>query len=317
METNTPLVHEALSAFGVQDKPVTFIRHNENMTFNVADVFLLRIHKPTQSFQSVNRYADVDSNKIRQSEIKFLQHLRQNGMPVQVPMKVKSGENIAVLSGGVEATLLQWIPGRILTKEDINETLCLAIGQLVAKMHRASEGFMDEEGLRYDAKLCQHLKVQLLNANTLLVDQRNLLYQLCDHLTERLGDQKDFIALHSDLSLSNLLMTTSGLVPIDFSLFGYAHPMMDIASLFACIGGAENRAAIAKGYCTEGNTIDFKVLDAYYVLSVLLYIVIHLENAKNEAFQKNLLRWERQIFVPFMQNNPLISERFQLIHASK
>lgn len=75
--------------------------------------------------------------------------------------------------------------------------------------------------------------------------------------------------LHADLSLSNILVTKSGLAAIDFSLFGLGHPMFDLATLFGSINGLHCRQKIAEGYRDAGGIFDYEALD----LEVLQFIL--------------------------------------------
>lgn len=306
------LISEALVKFSIQDKKIEFIRHNENLTLKIDEKYLLRIHKPADSFQAISQYMDINVNKMREAELSFLAYLHKNGMNVQIPAKSKEETFVVELTNGICATMLQWIPGRIIEKEEVTTDLCYEIGQMVAKIHKAAKGFNDENILQYDSNLCIKLKTCFSHEKHSL-----LLENACERIGGILQDRNEFITVHSDLSLSNMLITQSGLVPIDFSLLGFAHPMMDIGCLFGCINGVENRAAIASGYRSLGYNIDFPMLDAYFALSVLLYIVIHLNLCNEKSFRKNLDRWCRQIFQPFVRGERLISENFCMLNADK
>lgn len=314
------LIFEALYKFGVQEKAIEFIRHNENLTLRINEKYLLRIHKPSNSFKAINQYTDIDVRKMRDIEFSFLEHIRSNGMNVQIPISSQENTFVVEVSEGIYATMLQWIQGRIINKEEVTTSLCYEIGQMVAKMHKAAYGFYDEDMLQYDSNLCLKLKTCFLDEEiqkNMQKEHRYLLENVCEKISYILQDKHEFITVHSDLSLSNILITQSGLVPIDFSLLGFAHPMMDIGCLFGCINGVENRSAIASGYRSLGFDINFPMLDVHFALSVLLYIVIHLNLCNKDNFQKNLDRWCRQIFKPFMQKERLISDDFYLLHADK
>lgn len=314
------LIIEALINFGIQDKIIEFIRHNENLTLKINGEYLLRIHKSADTFQAINQYMDINIKQIRYAEITFLEFLRKNGMNVQIPVQNNDNTYVVEVSDGIYATMLQWISGDIIKKEEVTADLCFEIGQMVARMHNAAFGFSDKNILQYDSNLCMRLKTcfshEIIRSN-IQEKHRLLLNATCERLSERLKDTHEFITVHSDLSLSNILITQSGLVPIDFSLFGFAHPMMDIGCLFGCINGVENRTAIASGYRSLGYDIDFPMLDTQFALNVLLYIIIHMNLSNEEGFKKNLDRWCNQIFLPFVQGKRLISENFYILNADK
>ena len=313
---NDALIKQALRKFQVPGNQVEFIRHNENLTVKVEGKYLLRVHKPAASFQTIHPYANIDVRKMREEELAFLRHLRQNGMGVQDPVPDADGGFVAEVDNGIYATMLRWIPGRTIGKEELNPQMCQAIGEMTARIRKAAGGFHAENALQYDAELCETLKTRFAEDGCGLEEKtRQLLLRTCDCIGERVAGRRDFMTAHADLSLSNILITEQGLVPIDFSLFGCAHPMMDIAGLFACVNGVENRRAIAKGYASLGYGIDFPILDAYFAFSVLLYVVLHIRLCGEESFQKNLDRWSRHIFQPLAEGKPLISEDFYMLHA--
>lgn len=241
-------------------------------------------------------------------------------MNVQIPLLSNDNTYVVEISDGIYATMLQWIPGHIIDKNELSKELCFEIGQMVARLNQAAVGFRDKNILHYDTNLCIRLKAcfaQKKMSCSMEEEHRLLLENTCEKISERLKDKHEFMTIHSDLSLSNMLITQSGLAPIDFSLFGFAHPMMDIGCLFGNINGIENRKAIADGYCSFGYNIEYYMLDAYFVLSALLYIVIHLKLCNEESFQRNVERWCRQIFQPFIQGERLISDDFYMLHADK
>jgi len=122
--------------------------------------------------------------------------------------------------------------------------------------------------------------------------------------------------VHSDLSLSNMLFTENGIVPIDFSLMGFGHPMMDLGGLYCNINGPENRKAIADGYKAEGGIIDFDLLDACFALNILLSIGLHLEKwLKEDWFPDRLERWCRETFGPLGEGKPIFSPDYYLLNV--
>ena len=117
------LISEALVKFSIQDKKIEFIRHNENLTLKIDEKYLLRIHKPADSFQAISQYTDINVNKMREAELSFLAYLHKNGMNVQIPAKSKEETFVVELTNGICATMLQWIPGRIIEKEEVTTDL--------------------------------------------------------------------------------------------------------------------------------------------------------------------------------------------------
>lgn len=314
------LLAEALCRYGMQGAKTKLVRHNENMTFCVDGRYLLRIHRHAEGFQTVGFYDGVDRKEIYREELLFLEFLRHHGMEVQKPCFNREGELVAVLSEGTFATMLTWLPGRNPTKEEAGYDLCFQIGKMVGRLHRLSRQCQKIPVLCYDRALCGRLKQKLYAAKEdgiFPARQVQCMADAFDVIADRLfAAEGDAIITHADLSLSNILITQNGLVPIDFSLFGYCHPMMDLASLFCNVNGLDNRRAMAAGYCKAGGEITILMLDACFALNILLTILLHCGSwTVQEWFPARLKRWCDEVFMPISLGEALFSDNFYLIHA--
>jgi Ser/Thr protein kinase RdoA (MazF antagonist) len=314
------LIEEVLGKYGMTGAKTELIRHNENMTYQVAGKYLLRIHKHAEGFSSGPFYEELDRIELFKNELAFIIHLKEQGMNVQVPIPNKAGELVTLLADGTPATMLTWIPGHIIDKNELVSELCYQIGQMVAKLHKASRDFPPVCGLQYDDKLCERLKGKLnkLEASGVLEgESTRIMIRAFDVIAKMFHETRpESILVHSDLSLSNILITDTTVVPIDFSLFGYCHPMMDIAALYCNINGVERRSAIAEGYKALGGTIDFHALDCCFALNILLGIILHCESWTNqEWFQDTLARWCRETFDPLGNGKAVISPEFYMLNA--
>lgn len=317
MENN--YIRNALEQYNMQDAEFELIRHNENMTLRVDGQYLLRIHKHAEGFDTDYAYEGMNRIEIRRSELAFLSHLNCQEMRVQSPVPNRDGDCITILPDGVCATMLTWIPGWNLEKSDITEDICFQIGAMVARMHRAAENFRAEAILRYDSSLCERVKQKLESEEVIRIlgkTNQQVILAACNVMQDRFCSNHEANTVHTDLSLSNILIADSGLIPIDFSLFGSGHPMMDIGSLYGSINGVENRRAIAEGYKSLGGKIDFPMLDVCFALNVLLYIMLHINSVSGqECFTERLERWCRETFQPLTNGKPLISEEFYMLNV--
>jgi len=125
----------------------------------------------------------------------------------------------------------------------------------------------------------------------------------------------ELIAIHCDLSQSNLLLTDSGLAPIDFSLCGFGHPMHDLGILIGNVSSMAERKAIAEGYTAAGGRIDLPLLDAGYTLGLLEAIDFHADVWPKEAwFAPRLTRWVNEQLCPLAEGNPLLNEDMYLLN---
>lgn len=91
---------------------------------------------------------------IRKTELALLCHIKECGMRVQSPIPNKAGELLTVLADGTCASMLEWISGHTVEKDDVTYYLCFQIGAMVAQMHQSVQNFHPDEILGYDAALC-------------------------------------------------------------------------------------------------------------------------------------------------------------------
>lgn len=311
----TGYLEEALARYHLSGAGTELIRHNENMAFRVEGKYLLRIHKPAQGISTHLLYEGLGLTDIRRAELQFLIHLGRRGMYVQTPVANQKGELVTVLGDGTPATLLTWLPGRTPAQSGINAGLCRQLGAMLAKLHRASKDFIPSHALRYDASLCGRMreKIRLLQTDgTLEPRSVQVLAEVCDIISAHLrGAEDDFFPVHADLSLSNLLMTRSGPAPIDFSLFGIGHPMLDVSALYCCLNDAGNRSALAAGYLAAGGAISFPLLDCCFALNILLGILFCCGRpGQKEWIAQRQERWLQETFLPFAAGKALFSRDF-------
>ncbi|MHC1694107.1 MAG: phosphotransferase enzyme family protein [Eubacteriales bacterium] len=308
------MINEALSLYNLEGMDAQFIRHNENITYRIGEGYLLRIHKSVEGFSTELFYSDCDKIILRESELEFLIHLCENGLYVQSPIRNKKGELVSILSDGTPVTVLTWIEGRIVDKKELSVSLCRDMGAMVTKLHKATQGFLPKGAARYDSSLCGRLidKIDSLFEDGRLSkenhkDMSGALGVIRDLLN---GSERELIPVHSDLSESNILITPSGLVPIDFSLFGYGHPMLDIASFICLTDNTELQGAVIDGYKSAGgNDVDYHALDCCFALQVLLGVIIHFERWENEEwFSGKLNRWCGDIFSPLSEGKCVVDE---------
>lgn len=309
------LILEALNRYGLEGTQWSLIRHNENMTVNVEDRYLLRIHQHAEGFSTDAYDEGLDRIALRRRELAFLSHLASRGMTVQTPVANQQGDLITLLPGKVCATLLRWIPGRTPTGADIANNVYFHTGSMTARMHKAAAGFSTDQLLRYDASMCRRMRAWLAKAHQdglLAAEHTDTMQAACQVMEDRL-DGGEHIVVHADLCSNNILVTDGGLVPIDFSLMGIGHPMMDIGSLFCSVNGIEARQQIADGYRSEGGVISSPELDACFALNILLYIALHLHAGNTMTASIN--RWCSHTFGPLAKGGRLMDDTFRMLHV--
>lgn len=299
------LLTEALHAFGLHD--AEFIQQHENAVYRADGQYLLRIHRSAEGLL-------VDHNPdIRRAELAFLTHLSDKGMIVQRPLAE------ATLSDGTQATLLSWLNGHHITEAEYTTDMQRQIGVMTARLHQVALGFHHPAMRRYDtahvARLSDSL-MQMGHRHHLNMDEISVLCQAAHVIAERLSHAAStLLPIHCDLSRSNILLTESGPVPIDFSLCGVGHPMHDLGILLGNVRSQAQRRAIAEGYVSAGGTINLPLLDAGYTLGLLECIAFHADVwPKEDWFAPRLTRWVREHLLPLAEGKPLLNENMRLIN---
>ncbi len=292
------VVAEILSQYPFAYQQAMLLRHNENQTYWIDDQYLLRIHQARAGF-STSFFEERTIVTQREHELLFLEHLQRKGLLVQRPVKNTAGQLITWTSDQTAATVLTWLPGRILQPEDITPQLCEALGRLLGTLHQAAADF-EGEMICYDEKLCEAL-IALFAAYQKRGQISRAAFVAMSACLERLGRKladATVVCVHSDLSLSNLLLTDQGLVPIDFSLAGFSSPLLDFGSLFSFIPDEFCREQLLRGYeKTTGIVIDEQEIADYVALQILLGIMLHIEAwVDEEWFHQQLPQWCSEYF---------------------
>ena len=299
------LLTEALQAFSLQE--ATFIQQHENAVYRADDKYLLRIHKAADGLY-------VDHNPIqRQAELAFLRHLADAGINVQRPLAETT------LSDGTQATLLTWLEGHHITEAEFTPDIQHQIGTMTAQLHQAAAGFHHDGMRRYDAahviSLADRLQ-QMGMRHHLNMDEIDIVCKAARVIAQRLNRASaEFIAIHCDLSRSNLLLTDQGIAPIDFSLCGAGHPMHDLGILLGNTSTQAQRSAIAAGYAAAGGCIDLPLLDAGYTLGLLEALAFHADVwPKEDWFSPRLTRWVKEQLHPLTEGKPILNKNMRLVN---
>lgn len=126
------LANNVLKQYDLKVEQLEFLAHGENATFKVITRkgnYLLRIHR--DGYHTANGIKE---------EIRWLNHLHQNGLPVQQP--VYSLDKKLLTQGTYKGdhlrrtcTVLTWKEG-VFRSNSINETHCKEIGMLLARFHK-------------------------------------------------------------------------------------------------------------------------------------------------------------------------------------
>lgn len=299
------LLTEALQVFGLTH--AEFIQQHENAVYRADEKYLLRIHKAADGL-----HVDHDPF-LRQAELALLTHLADAGMNVQRPIAE------ATLSDGTQATLLTWLEGHHISEAEFTPDMQRQVGAMTAQLHQAAAGFRHESTRSYDAahvaRLADALR-QMGERHHLNMDEVAVVCQAARVIEARLSSVSDeFVAIHCDLSQSNILLTENGPVPIDFSLCGFGHPMHDLGILLGNTSTQAQRKAMAEGYTAAGGRIDLPLLDAGYTLGLLEALDFHADVWPQEPwFASRLTRWVNELLRPLAEGKPILNEDMFLLN---
>ncbi len=312
-------IQEALSNYNINATKIELLRHNENLTYRVGNDYLLQIHKPAEGFTADFFYDGVERIEIYRSELAFQAHLKKQGMQIREAVENRQGERITKLQNGTYVTLSKWIEGESLDRLELNDEICYQIGGMLACLHQKAKGFLVSPIKSYGKEHCECTKkrIQALEDLELSKEYSAIMQKCCDCAGNVLEKARDeFHLIHGDLSSSNILQTSEGLVPIDFSFFGMGHPMYDLAVLFGNFSGLVRRQKIAEGYRNAGGTIRYDVLDACFILSLIDCIGIHYEQwSKKEWFAPRMVRWHKENLEPYARGERIYADDLYLLHV--
>lgn len=274
-------ITEALSLYGLENAGITLLRHNENRTYRIdcdKQSYCLRLKSPVSGFD-LSVFGGEQEALLR-SELELILMLsKQTDIPVQSPVKTLTGDLVARLSDGTLASLLFWMDGIPFDKDKRTEKMLISAGQTLARLRSAEETIQNTNiftRLSYDQKLVERLIVKAEQGNEYLpaetiksiISALNAVARVMDEMD---GNEAIFIA-HSDPGFGNMIWTNGSVGLIDWSLSGYAHSYMDIGGLMGATSDREEQRLMLKGWESIRGKTNRRYVDAYFSLSVLLFV---------------------------------------------
>lgn len=259
---------KVLPLYPISYSEIKFIRHNENMIFQIIDnalnkSYVLRIHK-----SNIEGFAVIQhSYECLRSEMEFLFYLSNNSsLTIQKPIYACNGEFVATSyeedrPQPLYSTLLEWIEGSTLTlKEDNLDDIIYSLGVNVAIFHEASMQFQPSNNFLRPVYSTQNLKSAMedlkfgIDVDLYNINQYKLMTQVADKVIsklELLDERSDAWGLiHTDYQLGNVIVSNEKLSFIDFCLSGYGYYLFDLGSA-ATMFDSEKRNIFLDGYASR------------------------------------------------------------------
>lgn len=290
-ERRLETAYEALWHYPIQPALVTFLQHSENVTFHVecrGGDFLLRLHSPrSESFGK-----EGSGRQVVHSEMLWLEALRAQGLPVPAPIKNKAGEYVSQVAG-LNATLLGWQEGSLLTREMESEETAAQIGELVGRIHAHASQWQVPGGFLRPQRDAAYFQNALLSLRPAIQDGRISYpdYQLLETSLELLGEETRHMPrapqtwglLHGDLHRGNFLLHQGQIRLIDFSMCAFGHFAYDLAT---CLSNARAvfRPVILENYAQffplpPGHE---SLLEGYFLASYIATFSLWVSDAKSQ-----------------------------------
>lgn len=311
------MIEEALGLFDLENPKYKFIRHNENIVYQVIDgnkKYVLRIHQPVEGFSLKMYQKRVKPKVFIQGEVDILEALKDSEINFQRPVRNTKKKLVSFLDCGVAVTMLEWREGEPL-KSLTNET-SFQMGQTLAQVHKIFKEKKDKlislKRYRYDKDLLTDIvtEINMMRAKEQLSNYYcNLLIETCATISDVIDtlDEEDFGLIHGDFERDNVIYSDK-MIPIDFSLSGYGHPYLDIGIMLCDINESKLRKQAILGYEAESDSkLSVRYLEVFYVLSVILFIACQHDRIYDKAwFGRNMERWSCTLFLPVIEGRTFL-----------
>jgi len=307
---------QMLREYNIEVRELKLLRHNENMTYHVSATegeYVLRIHKSVETMNLSMLLGDSKPVELIEEEMNLLDILCQNSMGTQRPVKNRQGQFVTKI-GDTCATLLEWVSGTCIEKQNLKEETAFQIGSMVAKMHQCFVEYKGVKRYSYGTDLVERMQyvydTVLLSGET-DKDLLKIIGQMLDKIMEVLEQSgAEMVLVHNDLGESNLLLQENSVVPIDFSMSGKGIREMDLASLFIHFEAVNLKEAILKGYeSVAGNILQKERIDVCVGYQLLIFIFSQYHAICNQGwFGEALHYWCEEVFAKILEGEKIADE---------
>lgn len=315
---------EILSQYNVHSPTISFIRHNENRTYKVTDAdgqsFLLRIHQPFKEGMTGLQHTYYGLLE----ELNMLDAQKKHGrMPAyQTPLRNHEGQWITTITNEgspIHCSLLTWLDGRDLRKEDMEERdLVRQLGSQIAELHDFFRDYESQgmehrpsQDIEYNESLIAAIKtgaeLGLFKASDVITIERCI--QLINDRLKQIGKTREtWGMIHGDLGMGNVIMTTTGTLSfIDYGFFGSGYYSTDVAMGALMVPPALRDVFLEGVYgCSRPQDEERILLEGMMLISILGFYAFHMGNEKMyEWMQERLPKLCTEHCLPYLSGESI------------
>lgn len=241
---------QALARYGLEDYRLTFLRHNENLTYKVeapghGRAYVLRMHEPRHA--GFGRHGR-DWRMVR-SELRWMEAVRRDtGITIPRPLRSLDGQLVTRLERGeqkpaLNCSMLTWLEGEPPGEEGLTEAQAGQLGSILAWLHNHTRQWQPpadflrpKRDREYFQGMYQRLR-RSVDEGLISRDDYHILGDVieivCEMLKAGSGNGPFNGLIHADVINSNLLLHQGELRLLDFSFSCFAPYTFDLA---VCLG---------------------------------------------------------------------------------
>jgi homoserine kinase type II len=167
-------------------------------------------------------------------EAAIVAHAAAHGVPTPAMLRARDGEAFAVWRGEL-ASVFPWVPGRTLTRAEVTPAHAALVGGALAKLHLASEGYVDRRAGRYEPDEIRARVERVADTGQAeLVGAVAVLRLALDGLAGERADALPVGIIHGDLFIDNVLYDDADAAPrlaalLDFEQASWGRLAYDLA----------------------------------------------------------------------------------------
>ncbi|MBA2678147.1 MAG: phosphotransferase, partial [Ktedonobacteraceae bacterium] len=256
------------------------------------------------------------------SELLWLEALhRDTALTVQRPVRNRAGEFVTVIypesDVGMSCTLLHWIEGEPL-KQNVTPALVEDLGAVVAQLHEHVMSWSIPTSFirpTYDIEFfMRQARLLLPGIETGILTARE--YAIIQSLVAATGEllaatevgRDSWGLIHADLHRGNCLMYQERIRPIDFSLCGFGHFLLDFGSSLPSFR-RELRQSFITGYLKRRGLPEnyLRIVEAFCILCRMCSYVFMLPRpSERERLRTRIAHFVANECQQFLRNEPVL-----------